>query len=239
MNLRCLWPPPHGTTDGRSRWPEDTSVIDSANDPTRNLGGWWSAGKLPSSSVSTVAKRGDIGTEVLAPMMLAATLTTIEDASARWEPSRKNSVPSGLRTNKPRHYGWAPRRGRRLAAGEWKLGPQTEPADTRRPPRLITIPSSPAPPYDPAPSEIVQTSPPRRRSYPRPRQPLCLPSTGGITIMVGWLEITMFSPRSCLLPEKRATHGSSVIGTPVRVCNREERSARRCRQVNRRMAKAC
>jgi hypothetical protein len=39
MNLRCLWPPPHGTTDGRSRWPEDTSVIDSANDPTRNLSG--------------------------------------------------------------------------------------------------------------------------------------------------------------------------------------------------------
>src|SRR5208282_505676 len=29
MNLRCQWPPPHGTTHGRSRWPEDTSVIDS------------------------------------------------------------------------------------------------------------------------------------------------------------------------------------------------------------------
>ena len=29
MNLRCLWPPLHGTTHGRSRWPKDTSVNDS------------------------------------------------------------------------------------------------------------------------------------------------------------------------------------------------------------------
>ena len=129
----------------------DTSVIDSANYPTRNLGGWWSAGKLPSSSVSTVAKRGDIGTEVLAPMMLAATLTTIEDASARWEASGKPSVPSGLRTNKPRHYGWAPPGAAvwRLGSGSSALRPnQPTPADRPGSLRSLITP----PPYDPAPS---------------------------------------------------------------------------------------
>ena len=65
MNLRCLWPPPHGTTDGRSRWPEDTSVIDSGQrsdlESARPVAGWEAARRLRQRTTDAMNSVGGVG----------------------------------------------------------------------------------------------------------------------------------------------------------------------------------